>query len=75
MALSREELASSAVGLVPTDHAAGLPSKQSTTGLRHAFRPPGSANSVMSVSHSSSGADARNRLATRFSGALETSPA
>ena len=34
MALSREELASSAVGLVPTDHAAGLPSKQSTTGLR-----------------------------------------
>ena len=37
-------------------HETTRPSKQSMTGLRYAFSPLGSLNSVMSVSHSSFGA-------------------
>ena len=40
------------------------------TGLRYAFSPPGSLNSVMSVSHSRLGSSAWKFLFTRFSGAL-----
>lgn len=54
-AASRLLLASSAFGLVPIDQAGRPPSKQSRIGDRYTF-PPGSPNSVMSVSHSSLGA-------------------
>lgn len=49
-ALSSEELASSASGLVPIDQGESLPSKRSRTALRQTF-PAGIENSVMSVSH------------------------
>lgn len=58
----------------PILHPAGLPSKQSTTALRYAL-PAGMRNSVMSVTHSSSGAGAEKSRATRLGGAADTSPA
>ena len=78
-AFSSEEFASSAVGEGPIDHAAGLPSKQSSTALRYALEPPGSLNSVMSVTQSRFGAGAEkswepSARSGRFGGAGDTSP-
>lgn len=63
---SRLLLASSAFGLVPIGQAGRPPSKQSRIGDGYTL-PPGSPNSVMSVSHGSLGAAARKARLTRFS--------
>ncbi len=75
---SSDELAISASGEAGIDQPGGMPSKQSTTGDRHAL-PAGMRNSVTSVIHGSLGLPARKwclhrSSRSRLGGASEISP-